>query len=169
MVCCLQYPSFKVNSKSHYNSAKKQNISNSKLGISYILNVTLENERESNEQFVVKHVPLSDLGKFNFEEEFKNCFEFIEEAEAKQKKILVHCSHGKNRSACVVIAYLMKKNHWTLRKAWDTVKEKRPSISPAKKIFLQLLEFEKSLFPNSPPSVDVNKVKLNFLNFVEDI
>jgi len=32
-----------------------------------------------------------------------------------------------------------------------------------------LLEFEKYLFPNDPPSVNPNQVKYSFLGFVEDI
>jgi len=42
----------------------------------------------------------------------------------------VHCAAGVSRSASIVIAYLMKINHWTFENAYSFVKSKRKIIDP---------------------------------------
>jgi len=54
----------------------------------------------------------------------------------------VHCKAGKSRSATVVIAYLMKVEHWSLNKAYTYLKDLRPNISPNLGFMSALLEME---------------------------
>ena len=48
-------------------------------------------------------------------------YKFIEKAR-KFTNVLVHCFAGVSRSSTAVIMYLMRKNNWTLEKAYYFVK-----------------------------------------------
>lgn len=50
-----------------------------------------------------------------------------------------------SRSATLVIAYLIRKNEWSLKKAFDYVKLKRPIIGPNEGFMNQLKNFEKMM------------------------
>ena len=52
---------------------------------------------------------------------------FINEAINKNKKILVHCKGGINRSPAIVVAYLVKYKLYSLLDAVDLVKNKKKS------------------------------------------
>lgn len=64
-------------------------------------------------------------------------------------RVLVHCMHGRSRSATIVLAYLMKKEGWTLREAYVHVKLRRPIVGPDKYLKHQLIDYEKHLFGKS--------------------
>lgn len=83
---------------------------------------------------------------------FEAAFKFLQEAEEKKEPVLVHCAAGANRSAAIVIAWLMKSRSWTLLQSWEQVKSKRPGIVPLKDNRMQLLDFERKLFEK--PSID---------------
>jgi protein-tyrosine phosphatase len=83
---------------------------------------------------------------------FDEAFVFLKEAETENEPVLVHCAAGANRSATLVIAYLMNSRHWTLRDCWFILKSKRPGIVPLKDNRLQLLEYERTLF--EMPSIE---------------
>ena len=53
---------------------------------------------------------------------------------------------GVNRSATVVLAYLMKHCGMTLREAWDHVRSRRPSVQPVPDYMRQLRVYEESIF-----------------------
>lgn len=80
---------------------------------------------------------------------FDNAFAFLREAEANNEPVLVHCAAGANRSATIVIAYLMNSRHLTLIESWKEVKSQRRGIVPLKDNRLELLEFEMKLFGKS--------------------
>lgn len=96
--------------------------------------------------FKLKHIPLSDAGDSSLEKILPKCFKFIDEAHAKGGKVLLHCKLGVNRSPTVTIAYLMRKEGWNLRRAYEWVKQKRPQISPHEKYLNQLRQYEVSIF-----------------------
>jgi hypothetical protein len=72
-----------------------------------------------------------------------------EVASGANDKVLVHCMHGRSRSATIILAYLMKKEGWTLREAYVHVKLRRPIVGPDKYLKHQLIEYEKHLFGKS--------------------
>lgn len=83
------------------------------------------------------------------------------------RQVLVHCIQGISRSASMIIAYLMTRNSWSLRKAYDFVKEKRPIIKPIRYFIEQLQQYEKSLaqlgyqldgYDGATSSLDVDQV-----------
>eukprot|EP01102_Stenamoeba_stenopodia_P008504 TRINITY_DN2450_c0_g1_i1.p1 TRINITY_DN2450_c0_g1~~TRINITY_DN2450_c0_g1_i1.p1 ORF type:complete len:202 (+),score=53.01 TRINITY_DN2450_c0_g1_i1:349-954(+) len=71
----------------------------------------------------------------NFEM-FDEVYAFIEEAKAKGVACIVHCKHGRSRSAFVVIGYLMKALELSFVKAHNYVMERRPIINPHMKEIL---------------------------------
>jgi protein-tyrosine phosphatase len=79
---------------------------------------------------------------------FTTAFDFLAHAEASGNGVLVHCAAGANRSATIVIAYLMHSRSWTLLNSWNYVRSRR-RVVPLKDNRLQLLEFEKKLFNQS--------------------
>ncbi|CAF3827500.1 unnamed protein product, partial [Rotaria magnacalcarata] len=56
-----------------------------------------------------------------------------------------HCAAGISRSATIVLAYLMKYHHNTLKEAFFFLIEKRPQIWPNEGFLLQLLRYETEL------------------------
>ena len=77
---------------------------------------------------------------------FDDAFKFLKEAEEKKEPVLVHCAAGANRSAAIVIAWLMQSRQWTLLQSWEHVKTRRPGVVPLKDNRIQLLNFERTLF-----------------------
>lgn len=53
---------------------------------------------------------------------------------------------GVNRSATVVIAYLMKHEGMTLKQAWEHVRTRRPVVAPVAEYMKQLREYEQTLY-----------------------
>lgn len=117
------------------------------IGITRILNV-----KESyglpppNPDFEVLHMPMSDYGNQDLRELMDQCIDFIEQTKQKHEKILIHCRLGVNRSTTIVLAYLMLREHWTLKKAWTHVKSQRTQALPQQGYWLQLIALEKNLF-----------------------
>lgn len=85
---------------------------------------------------------MSDYGTSQLKDLINDCFDFIDASRANNENILVHCRGGINRSATIVIAYLMLKENMTLCDAWKFVKERRSKISPHREYLEQLRTFE---------------------------
>merc|ERR1712087_963570 len=60
----------------------------------------------------------------------------------RTNRVYVHCMNGKNRSATMVIAYLMKSRGLTLFDAYCHTKQCRPGIRPKAGFIHRLAEFE---------------------------
>jgi len=81
-------------------------------------------------------------------------------------RMLVHCIQGISRSASVVIAYVMRSQHWSLRKAYEFVHQKRSIVKPIRPFLLQLQRYEQVLgqvmeldgYDGEHPSLDVDQV-----------
>jgi dual specificity MAP kinase phosphatase len=69
----------------------------------------------------------------------------IEEARSQNSSVLVHCQSGRNRSAAITVAYLMKSNRWSKQTALQFVEEKRVFVTINSKYEKQLEAYEKSL------------------------
>lgn len=95
---------------------------------------------------IMYHVPLSDYGDTPLSSVLDECFAVINEARDTKGNVLVHCQGGVNRSPTVVIAFLVMVLKWTLKQAWDHVKERRTVASPHEKYMQQLIELEKELY-----------------------
>uniref|UniRef100_A0A8R1I6A7 Protein-tyrosine-phosphatase n=2 Tax=Caenorhabditis japonica TaxID=281687 RepID=A0A8R1I6A7_CAEJA len=60
-------------------------------------------------------------------------------------RTLVHCMAGVSRSASLVMIYLVKHEHMTLRQAYHYVKASRPIIRPNVGFWKQMVDYEKRL------------------------
>jgi len=91
-----------------------------------------------------KCVPMSDTGQTDVGRllEEKDVLAFMRNSQKKNKKLLVHCQLGQNRSPTIVIAFLMKEKHFTLHQAWRWVKQKRVIVQPNVKYVQQLRQWD---------------------------
>lgn len=117
---------------------------------------------------VSEWVPINDDGRDNLfgpwqtEEQFEadraanpdcrpsgaywRCKEFLKAAfEDPNSKVLVHCVLGVNRSATIIVAWLLETRRWTVDYSLQYVHQCRPVISLAEPHKEQLLSFAASL------------------------
>lgn len=71
--------------------------------------------------------------------------QLIEDRSQAGKRVLVHCQCGVSRSASLLIAYIMKKQHLDLNAAYDWVKYRSPEIGPNMTLIFQLMDWHKHL------------------------
>jgi len=96
---------------------------------------------------------MNDYGNTDLKSVLKEVFEFMEEGQTNGKSLLVHCQSGQNRSATIVIAFLMKSYRKTLYLSHKELKDLRPIVQINVKYAKQLLALEKELLNvNSLPS-----------------
>jgi len=98
----------------------------------------------------IEHFPMSDKGRTSLKEVLDKTWTFIEKGQKDGNTILIHCHLGQNRSAAVVIAFLMmkmmyKNNPYTLFRAHKEVKTARPLVMVNREYAKQLLALEKEL------------------------
>lgn len=86
-----------------------------------------------------------DICTFDMSVNFQAAADFIHRALGKGGKVLVHCHVGVSRSATLVLAYLMLKQHLTLVEAVCAVKENR-GVYPNRGFLRQLIELDRKLF-----------------------
>lgn len=90
------------------------------------------------------YIPCLD-NNFNIKQHFERTYNIIDRELKAGRKVLVHCYAGVSRSATIVIAYLMKKNSWTMNRAINFVRAHRLVINPNIYFIYQLHEFEMEL------------------------
>ncbi len=110
--------------------------------------------------FKRKIIDIIDFEDQNIFQYFKDCIQFIESA----KKIYIHCMAGVSRSATIVIAYIMWKEHKSYYQAFLDVKYKRKFIAPNKGFIFQLRYFESMLNENN---YDLDKIDFVGFNYKE--
>lgn len=109
-----------------------------------------------------KQVPMADSEAQNLLTHLDSCFDFIDGTIAQGGRVFVHCAAGVSRSAAVVIAYLMWKEHMPLKEALKFVRSRRGIVSPNPGFLCQLRIFEENGFDTTK-----EKVQWNFSNFTE--
>lgn len=119
------------------------------LGVSKVLNVTLQAAGPEPQGIAYRQLPASDSGQQNIKQYFEEAFSFIEEARKTNCAVLVHCQAGVSRSPTIAIAYIMKHRGLSMIEAYKLVKSARSIISPNLNFMGQLLELEQCL-RNSP-------------------
>ncbi|XP_028852512.1 dual specificity protein phosphatase 26-like [Denticeps clupeoides] len=91
-----------------------------------------------------------DSPTYDMSANFTSAADFIHKALASGGKVLVHCHVGVSRSATVVLAYLMLKQHMNLVEAITTVKEGR-GIIPNRGFLRQLIDLHVRLHGKHSP------------------
>jgi protein-tyrosine phosphatase len=120
-------------------------------GITHIL--TLVGNQSCFKWVNYKQYVMSDYGKTNIKDVLSKVYEFMKEGQKGNNKLLVHCQSGQNRSAVVIISFLMKNDKKTLYRAHRELRRVRPIVQVHVEYAKQLLEFEKELLgENSLPT-----------------
>lgn len=132
------------------------------LGIKFILNCTTDcpNYHESSNAGGLSYYKIEVLDTWgqSINKHFVKADEFIEKARTSGGKVLVHCNAGISRSATIVIAYLMKKQDWSLDRAYSMVRSKRPQVSPHVDFYNALQNYERILTENGARLVPASPV-----------
>merc|ERR1719184_688351 len=136
-------------------------------GITHVL--SLVGHQSSVEKVVRKQKVMDDLGRSDIKYVLDEVYEFMESGQKENNNLLVHCKSGQNRSAVIVIAFLMKKYKIKLFRAWRDLKKVRPIVQVNVDYAKQLLELEREYFGSNtlPPDWmerDYNEV-INEVNF----
>lgn len=64
----------------------------------------------------------------------------------RNKNILVHCRHGKYRSTCLIIAYILYKTHMKLEEVYELISYKYPLVKLKNHLFFNALKmFEEEI------------------------
>lgn len=104
-------------------------------------------------QKVVKlEVHVDDTETTDMSQHFNKMSDFIAQGR-QQGRVLVHCFQGKSRSACAMAAHLMLEEQMKLVSALRAVQSARRSIKLNSGFKRQLMELEKRLYPDAPPSI----------------
>ncbi len=111
--------------------------------IKYVLNVS-HTKTSLPDDFVCEQIPISDKSDVKIRDYFERSFKFIDAA-ITNGPILVHCRAGISRSATIVIAYLMKKQHMSYQTAMEFVSKRREIICPNIGFCQHLEEYEAEL------------------------
>ena len=127
-------------------------------GITHVLNATedllLPEETQS---FVGMRIPLRDLEEEEISAYFAPAAAFIDAAIQSGGGVLVHCHAGRSRSCSLVLAWLMMRQHWSLKEALNFLLEKRPQASPNPGYLEQLTALEAELFGKKTVKVKSKK------------
>lgn len=112
--------------------------------ITHILNLTSNIENLYETKIVYKRIKMYDSLDQDMSVHFGEAFEFIDKClNMPNGRILVHCNAGVSRSACIIIGYLMHKNHFdSYTSAYEHVKKCRPVIQPNPNFIQQLKKYE---------------------------
>ncbi|EGR29013.1 hypothetical protein IMG5_164720 [Ichthyophthirius multifiliis] len=125
-----------------------------------VLTTSIETPVSYQTTLVPFHMQLDihDSEDFDISQYFEKSAEFIELA-MEFGNVLVHCYMGISRSATICIAYLMKKQMWSLEKALWICQEKRQITNPNNGFMRKLMELERKLFNQN---TIIEKPKQNF-------
>lgn len=93
----------------------------------------------------VRHITMRDSEDENLLHYLDNCVDHVHDIVKSGGNILVHCIAGVSRSASVCIAYLVKYQNTSLRKAYFHVLHRRSCIFPNFGFWRQLVIYEESL------------------------
>lgn len=148
----------------HVDADNKLHLAN--LQIKHVMNVSNDVENLHSDDFNYARISLPDNEEEDIGQHFERAFAFFDEAESKGERVFVHCHQGVSRSATIVLAYLMKKNGWSLKQTYVYVKDKRKQIHPNIGFWRQLEKLEIALRGSSSlhECVDMNLMEQELKN-----
>ncbi|XP_060567203.1 probable dual specificity protein phosphatase DDB_G0281963 [Ruditapes philippinarum] len=95
--------------------------------------------------------------------QFKHMFNFIDEADKQNGKVLIHCLAGMSRSSTIAVGYLMYKSKIPLEVAMHIVKQYRKKIKPNEGFMRQLELFEQIGFSLDSNNAAYKQYKLEVM------
>ncbi|XP_065893320.1 serine/threonine/tyrosine-interacting-like protein 1 [Dysidea avara] len=91
------------------------------------------------------HVDVEDKEDTDLLARFEEIYSYIEAARQKSERLLVFSELGISRAPVACIAYLMKKNKWTLHKGYEHVCKCRRRTRPLRVFIIQLSKWEEMI------------------------
>lgn len=129
--------------------------------IKHILNVADDVPNFHNHTIIYLNLGVKDFGEDRgISRVFEAAFAFLQAAQDNSEPVLVHCAAGANRSATVVMAWLMHSRQWSLVDTWKYIKGKRRGVVPLKDNRLELLNFERKIHGKSSFASDDDFLRL---------
>lgn len=130
-----------------------------KNGVTHILNVSQEVPCFHQNDFLYKKLSIPESEQLNLEQHLDDLTAFV--CEGKDSGgVLVHCKFGGSRSAAAVIAYLIKYEKFSLRRAKNLLKQSRPRLQLTSEITKQLKLYNKKIRnQNKGESIIVSSTK----------
>lgn len=110
-----------------------------KLGVTHIVNLAGKALYPGQFEYLQHHFKDSD--ETELFPLIKDLMVDLARLEGQQKRVLVHCLGGINRSPAVVVAFLMMRNQISFQDALALVRDKRKAANP-RNYFPQLQKFE---------------------------
>jgi protein-tyrosine phosphatase len=130
---------------SEWNSANIKELQ--RLEITSICNVGAECPNYYPKHFVYLNIKVSSSDiDVDIASQLDTFFEFVETTIQSKGVLLVHSHLGVSRSASYCIAWMMRKNGWSLQKAYKYVKDKRKIVKPSQECMRQLIQYDIKLF-----------------------
>lgn len=106
-------------------------------GIGRVLSIGVETQASCLSSLAYRFVSCLDLPETALKPVLLDCIRFIQ---ASEEIVLVHCNAGVSRAPAVVIGYLMMVRKLSFWEAYDSVKSRRPCVSPNAGFVKQLKE-----------------------------
>jgi len=111
------------------------------LGITHIISI-VGRGRYSHYCENYMYIPLRDDGSSDLLEQLDRTYNFMVGSQKPHNKLFIHCKLGQNRSASLVIGFLMRYQQCCLFDAYTYLKQKREIIHPHFKYMRQLRELD---------------------------
>lgn len=97
------------------------------------------------DDFIYMTLNVLDLPKFQLDQYFEDCIDFISSAVESKGRCFVHCNAGVSRSVTICIAYLMKTEGLDFTSALEKIRLTRPQAQPNEGFVEQLKRFHRKL------------------------
>ena len=107
--------------------------------ISTIYNVSAELKCYFENDIEYRHYPIYDIkGQALNQDEFTSLVDQIHSDLEEGKHILVHCHHGRSRSATLIMGYLVKYRGMSVEQSYKMMKQKKPIVNLNTDFYKQL-------------------------------
>eukprot|EP00835_Amoeboradix_gromovi_P006418 NODE_750_length_4577_cov_0.299687.p1 type:complete len:334 gc:universal NODE_750_length_4577_cov_0.299687:2829-1828(-) len=111
---------------------------------------------ELSDSCVYHSYPLEDTSHEKIDSIFEETSNIIHDAYLQNKRVLVHCHAGVSRSSTIILHYMMKNLHFTLKDAFDHTFKQRPIVRPNEGFAMTLQKYELLLSKDiDTPTLDV--------------
>jgi len=109
---------------------RRETIEFKQLDINVIINCCNDFTHNHNEKYIIENYPIDDGVGASIDMYLDLIADSIHNHLSNQKKIYVHCVHGRSRSVSILIYYLMKYDNMTFDQAHTYLISIRPIILP---------------------------------------
>ena len=113
-----------------------------KMGITHVLNTAIEVDNAFPELFVYSKIGLEDHEDQEMDGVFEHAFKFINRVRECGGRILVHCTAGVSRAACIVLGYIVQEEEQLLVDAYAILRLMRPIVDPNENFMYHLALLE---------------------------